>query len=226
MTYDCMIVDDERELALATCEYFEMFGVKTIVAFDSKECMHIINSHQVKVILLDINLGGESGFNLCKLLREKTDIPIIFVSARQSDDDVLIALNIGGDDYVKKPYSLSILLAKVKVILKRNQNQTANNELNAKDKRIVVDKAALKVYVGGKDAQLKMKEFKLFDYLYENRNKVVTKEKLFENVWGDQFFSDGTLNVHIRKIREKIEDNPNEPKHIKTIWGVGYIYED
>lgn len=226
MMCDCLIVDDEIELAKATCEYFEMFEVTTTVATNAAECMEIIINNRVKVILLDINLGSDSGFTLCKSLREKTNIPILFISARQSDDDILIALNIGGDDYIKKPYSLSILLAKVKVILKRFESMNVQiptqNETN---NGISIDKAAMKVFVNGKDVQLKTKEFKLFNYLYENKNKVITKDELFTNVWGDIFFSDGTLNVHIRKIREKVEENPNEPKYIKTIWGTGYIYE-
>lgn len=227
MTYDCLIVDDERELATATCEYFEMFGISTIAAFHSKECLQILDMHQIKLILLDINLGKESGFSLCKTLRNITDIPILFISARQSDDDVLIALNIGGDDYIKKPYSLSVLLAKVKVILKRYEGMNTARFCNEpKNKEIHVDKGAMKVFVNGKDVQLKTKEFRLFRYLYENKNKVITKDELFANVWGDTFFSDGTLNVHIRKIREKVEENPKEPKHIKTVWGTGYIYED
>lgn len=226
MTYDCLIVDDEKELANATCEYFEMFDVSTIVAFDAKECLQVLEEHQIKVILLDINLGADSGFTLCKSLREKTDIPILFISARQSDDDVLIALNIGGDDYIKKPYSLSVLLAKVKVILKRYENMNIKKVHGIANNSLFVDKEAMKVYVKGKDVSLKTKEFKLLVYLYENKNKVVSKDELFRNVWGDTFFSDGTLNVHIRKIREKIEESPNEPKHIKTVWGTGYIYED
>jgi two-component system response regulator RegX3 len=227
MKYDCLIVDDEIELAKATCEYFEIFEVTTAVATNALECIEIIDNHQVKVILLDINLGDDSGFTLCKTLREKTDIPILFISARQSDDDILIALNIGGDDYIKKPYALSVLLAKVKVILKRYESMNINKQIsNEINKGICVDKAAMKVFVDGQDAMLKTKEFKLFDYLYKNKNKVITKDELFANVWGDIFFSDGTLNVHIRKIREKVEENPNEPKYIKTVWGTGYIYED
>ncbi len=227
MKYDCLIVDDEMELAKATCEYFEMFGVTTVVASNVAECMELVHRSQISVILLDINLGKDSGFTLCKALREKTNIPILFISARQSDDDILIALNIGGDDYIKKPYSLSILLAKVKVILKRYESMNSQSLLQSEIKEgIYVDTGAMKVFVEGKDVLLKTKEFKLFNYLYYNKNKVITKDELFRNVWGDMFFSDGTLNVHIRKIREKVEVNPNEPKHIKTVWGTGYIYED
>ena len=224
MKYDCLIVDDEIELAEATSEYFNMFEVNTAYVSDSQGCMEFLQNNEVSLILLDINLENESGFDLCKKLRDITNIPILFISARQSDDDVLIALNIGGDDYIKKPYTLSVLLAKVKVILKR-MSSTENKCVEETADGFVIDYEALRVYRNGRDVGLKNKEFKLFIYLYQNKGKVITKDELFAKVWGDEFFSDGTLNVHIRKIREKIENNPNEPDHIKTVWGVGYMFE-
>ncbi len=223
MKYDCLIVDDEIDLAAATCEYFNMFGISSSYVKNSEDCLSFLYENQVKIILLDINLENESGFTLCKRLREDINIPILFISARQSDDDILIALNIGGDDYIKKPYSLSVLLAKVKVLLRRlEENNPAKMELK---QSITLDEAARKIYVEGQEVQLKNKEYNLFAYLYAHRNKVITKEELFSKIWGDEFFSDGTLNVHIRKIREKIERNPNEPTYIKTVWGVGYMLE-
>lgn len=222
MKYDCLIVDDETELAAATCEYFNMFGVSSLYVSSSGECLKFLENNQTRLILLDINLEGESGFTLCKNLRAQLSIPILFISARQSDDDVLIALNIGGDDYIKKPYSLSVLLAKVKVVLKRFD---VTDEKMNKSAAITIDENARKIFADGREITLKNKEYNLFSYLYSNRNKVITKEELFSKVWGDEFFSDGTLNVHIRKIREKIERDPNEPKYIKTIWGVGYMLE-
>jgi len=235
MNVDCLIVDDEVELAKATCEYFEMFGVTAAYVTDSPGCLDFMKNNGIKLILLDINLGNDSGFTLCKELRKITEVPILFISARQSDDDVLIALNIGGDDYIKKPYALSVLLAKVKVIIKRGDRAAATSQndgdpapLAEADNRcgnLRIDADAMKVFVNGRDAGFKTKEFKLFHYLFENRNRVITKDELFANIWGDAFFSDGTLNVHIRKVREKIEDNPNKPKYIKTIWGTGYIFE-
>lgn len=222
MKYDCLIIDDEKELAAATCEYFDMFGVSSFYVCNSQECLDFLKENQAKVLLLDINLENESGFTLCKKLRETLSIPILFISARQSDDDILIALNIGGDDYIKKPYSLSVLLAKVKVILKRYEFSEVKKDTG---EVIIIDDAARRIYVEGKEVLLKNKEYNLFVYLFHNRNKVIAKEELFAKIWGDEFFSDGTLNVHIRKIREKIERNPNEPKYIKTIWGIGYMFE-
>jgi two-component system, OmpR family, response regulator RegX3 len=223
MKYDCLIVDDEIDLAAATCEYFNMFGISSEYVKNSAECLAFLKENEARIILLDINLENESGFTLCKKLREEIEVPILFISARQSDDDVLIALNIGGDDYIKKPYSLSVLSAKVKVLLKRLEDKPVTKK--ASGEVIVIEEDARKLYVNGSEVQLKNKEYNLLAYLYHNRNKVITKEELFREIWGDEFFSDGTLNVHIRKIREKIERNPNEPKYIKTVWGIGYMLE-
>ena len=229
MHYNCLIIDDEIDLAKMTCEYFQMFDVTCAYVENSKECLKFLKENKVDIILLDINLSEESGFDLCKKIRENWDVPILFISARQTDDDVLIALNIGGDDYIKKPYTLSVLLAKVKVMLKRlsvGKKAKSKEESDLeKDGVLHLDKSTFCVYVNGRRIPLKAKEFSLLECLFERRNTIVTKEKLFDTVWGDTYYSDGTLNVHIRRRREKIEENPNEPKLIKTIWGTGYILE-
>ena len=232
MHYNCLIVDDEIELTKMTAEYFEMFGVSSFVANDKDSCLAFLKENTCDVVLLDVNLGNDSGFELCKKLREESDIPILFISARQSDDDVLIALNIGGDDYVKKPYSLSILLAKVKVMMRRStaasssaSSSNAQGEVSPNSEPSPIDKATMSFTVDGKKIALKAREFALCEYLYDHRNTIVTKDEIFEAVWGDSFFSDGTLNVHIRRLREKIEEDPNNPKYIKTIWGTGYMME-
>ena len=226
MHYNCLIVDDEVELTKMTAEYFEMFGVSTYVANDSASCLSFFEDNSCDMMLLDVNLGDQSGFELCRKVREGSDIPILFISARQSDDDVLIALNIGGDDYVKKPYSLSVLLAKVKVILRRYESSDRQAE-NDPAANVVspVDRSTMSITVGGRKVALKAREFALAEYLYEHRNTIVTKNEIFEAVWGDSFYSDGTLNVHIRRLREKIEEDPNDPQYIKTIWGTGYMME-
>ena len=228
MHYNCLIVDDEVELTKMTAEYFEMFGVSSFVANDRDSCLDFLKENTCDVVLLDVNLGDDSGFELCKKLREESDIPILFISARQSDDDVLIALNIGGDDYVKKPYSLSILLAKVKVMMRRSTAASTSNvqaDVSPKSEPSPIDKSTMSITIDGKKVALKAREFALCEYLYEHRNTIVTKDEIFEAVWGDSFFSDGTLNVHIRRLREKIEEDPNNPKYIKTIWGTGYMME-
>lgn len=221
MQYNCLIIDDEKVLADSTAEYFNLFGVKTVAVYSVDECHHFFKNNTAEVILLDINLGDGSGFELCKKLRTTTNIPILFISARTSDDDKIIALNIGGDDYVQKPYSLGVLLAKVKAVLKR-YGQVAITEYN--DNYLAVDFVAKQVKVNGNTVKLTMLEFKLLTYLIENRGKVITKQELFEKVWEDKFTSDGTLNVHIRHLREAIEINPQAPSYIVTIWGDGYKF--
>ncbi|WP_330373682.1 response regulator transcription factor [Robinsoniella peoriensis] len=224
MKYDCLIVDDEEALADSTCEYFNMFDVKTAVVYTKSQCMEFFGENQAEMILLDISLGNDSGFALCKELREKIQVPILFISARTSDDDVLIALNIGGDDYIKKPYSLSILLAKVKAVLRRQKLSNVRDLFE--DRGLVVDFKTSRASLDGTLLKLKTMEYQLLEYLVQNANRIIPKEELFRKVWKDAITGDGTLNVHIRRIREKIEENPNDPKRIKTIWGTGYVYEE
>lgn len=224
MKYDCLIVDDEEALADSTCEYFNMFDVKTAVVYTKSQFLKFFGENQAEMILLDINLGNDSGFALCKELREKIQVPILFISARTSDDDVLIALNIGGDDYIKKPYSLSILLAKVKAVLRRQKLSNVRDLFE--DRGLVVDFKTSRASLDGTLLKLKTMEYQLLEYLVQNANRIIPKEELFRKVWKDAITGDGTLNVHIRRIREKIEENPNDPKRIKTIWGTGYVYEE
>ncbi len=221
MKYDCLIIDDEKLLADSTAEYFNLFDVKTAVVYNTSECRKFFRENTAELLLLDINLGNSSGFELCKELRKKTEIPILFISARTSDDDKILALNIGGDDYVQKPYSLSVLLAKVKVVLKR-YGQSMNTKYS--DGRLTVDFNARQVLVDDNPVKLTALEFKLLSYLIKNKNRVVSKQELFEKIWENKFTGDGTLNVHIRKIREAIEREASNPEYIITVWGDGYKF--
>ena len=221
MHYQCLIVDDEIELAQMTCEYFQMFDVSCAYVGSVAEYDEFMRENTIDLLLLDVNLGQQSGFLLCKRIRETSDLPILFISARQSDDDMLTALQIGGDDYIKKPYTLSILLAKAKVMLKRMARTPLDKDEGQEAFRL--DKDTFSVVLDGNRIPLKAREFRLLECLYEHKNTIVTKEQLFQEVWGDAYFSDGTLNVHIRKLREKLERNPNEPEMITTIWGTGYM---
>ena len=174
-----------------------------------------------RLLLLDINLGDGSGFALCRELRKTTEIPILFLSARTSDDDKIIALSIGGDDYIQKPCSLGVLLAKVKAVLKRYGSRGPQGYA---DGRLTVDFQTREVFVDGNPVKLTALEFRLLSCLIQNEGRVLSKQELFEKVWEDKFTGDGTLNVHIRKIREAIEREPGNPEHILTVWGDGYRF--
>ncbi|MCR5846699.1 MAG: response regulator transcription factor [Lachnospiraceae bacterium] len=243
MEYKVLMIDDDEVIAQSTAEYFNMFEYKTAYVTSYDEAVEFLEKNSVSLLLLDINLGDKSGFDLCKKVRENYDMPILFISARTSDDDVLIALNIGGDDYIKKPYTLSILLAKVKAILARYEKAREDAELALKSgssaasltdenggsiyltDTISVDTNLHKLRKGEELIGLKAMEYKMLIYLLENKNRVVTKDELLKNVWDDEFIGEGTLAVHIRHLREKIENNPQNPEVIKTVWGVGYMIE-
>lgn len=221
MKYDCLIIDDEKPLADSTAEYFNLFGIHSIAVYSIEDCHQFFKTHSTELILLDINLSDGSGFQLCKYLRKETQIPILFISARTSDDDQIAALSIGGDDYIQKPYSLGVLLAKVKAVLKRYKS---NDELIYSDERILIDVKAKKVLVENEPVRLTSLELKLLVYLVEHKGRVISKQELFEQVWEDKFTQDGTLNVHIRRLRMAIEVDANHPKYILTMWKDGYKF--
>jgi len=226
MKYDCLIVDDEAVLSESTCEYFNMFDVKTVWVDSVDACLNFFGEHEADLILLDINLGNESGFELCRRLRKTNNAPILFISARTSDDDKLLALNIGGDDYISKPYSLAVLLAKVKTVLKRYRNTESNTAASTFScGRLSINFETGAVLVDGNKIELKAMEHKLLIYLVKNKNRVIPKDEIFKNVWMESFVGDNTLNVHVRYLREKIEEDPKNPKFIKTAWGTGYVFE-
>ena len=261
MEYKVLMIDDDVVIAQSTAEYFNMFDIKTAFVTSFDDAVEFLEENMVSLLLLDINLGNKSGFELCKKVRENYDMPILFISARTSDDDVLIALNIGGDDYIKKPYTLSILLAKVKTILARYEKAKEDAELIAKayqnsdgsagvpnesgriqsleadtsaaessgiiplTSEISLDTNIHKLRKGEELINLKAMEYKMLIYLLENKNRVVTKDELLKNVWDDEFVGEGTLAVHIRHLREKIEVDSKNPAVIKTVWGVGYLIE-
>ena len=220
MKYNCLIIDDEKILADSTAEYFNLFGVKTAAVYGAEECRRFFDTNSAELILLDINLGDGSGFELCKQLRESIAVPILFISARTSDDDKIVALNIGGDDYIQKPYSLGVLLAKVKAVLKR----CGGGKEEFSDGYLKVNFVSRQVYVGGKPIKLTALEFRLLAYLIKNAGRVVPKKELFDKVWEDKFTGDGTLNVHVRRLRGVIEKNPDAPEYIVTVWGDGYKF--
>jgi two-component system response regulator RegX3 len=221
--FDCLIVDDEAALSESTREYFEMFGVTTAWAADADACDAFLAEHDADLVLLDVNLGGTSGFAVCQRLRRETDIPILFISARGSDDDVLLALGAGGDDYIQKPYSLSVLLAKVQAVLKRYRSRPApaaaddvtfgGHTLRLGQERLF-----------GPDGEVALTalEYKLLAYLARHQGRVIPKLELFTNVWGHAITGDGTLNVHIRRLREKLGVDAT---WIRTQWGTGYLFE-
>ncbi|MDR0490691.1 MAG: response regulator transcription factor [Oscillospiraceae bacterium] len=221
---DCLIIDDEISIAETICEYFNLFGLKSESVTDYDAGLAAAVTMQPSLILLDVNLNGQSGFALCKTLREASDVPILFISARNTDDDVLAGLGVGGDDYIAKPFSMAVLLAKAKAMLKRGNMKAAPDEI-IRFGNVEIERGSGCVFRGGEPIKLKPMEQKLLLYLFDNRGRRATKDELLEKVWGDTFIGEGTLSVHIRHLREKLEEDPKNPQFIKTAWGSGYMFE-
>ena len=240
MHYSVLVVDDELELSEYTAKYFNMSGVTATYVTDKQAALDFFKENTCSLVLLDINLGEDSGFELCKEIRKDMNVPIFFISARQAEDDMLLALSIGGDDYICKPYSLGVLLAKVKAALKRYEEASRSQEdgknTGSADKekndylvdlgKATIDLSKAIVIKDGEKTPLKAMEFRLLVYMLNNKNRIIKKEEFFEKIWETEFVGDVTLNVHIRHLREKIEEDPSNPTFIKTVWGTGFILED
>ena len=222
-----LIIDDEIELAEIVRDYLEAEGYKVYIAIDGEEGLKYYNRVGPQLVILDIMLPVMDGMEVCRIIRSTSNIPIIMLSAKNGATDKIISLGIGADDYMVKPFSPGELMARVKAQLRRymylTTDMSPSNLLTFN--KLMIDNKAYTVFVNSKEVNLAAKEFQLLNYMAKNPNQVFTREQLFNEVWGFDDFGDiNTVTVHIRKIREKIEDNPSEPEFIKTVWGVGYKF--
>ena len=219
-----LIVDDDPDLSFIISEMLEGCGYNTDRAESAEQAYGILAKQSFHLVLLDINLPDSTGFEICDQLRSVSDVPIIFASARTAEDDRIKGFDIGGDDFLPKPYSMKELLSRVNALIRRAYGNTGENIIKVGD--IEVNTLNRSVTKGGQKITLAQREFDLLEYLCRNKNTAVSKEKLISEVWGA--FSEvepSTLTVHIRWLREKLEDDPAEPKYIKTVWRLGYILE-
>lgn len=227
MEKDLLLIDDDFELSEITYDYLTDNGFTVEVVHTIKQAIRAIDNISFRLILLDINLPDGLGFDFCKQVRMESNIPIIFISARTRHTDRITGLDIGGDDYVPKPYSLEELHSRIKANLRRwygMEKKQDNTTYEANDLR--VDFKGRKVFVKNFKRDMTVKEFDILEYLVKNKGKVITKEVLYNKIWGEESIGEiSTISVHIRWLREKIEEDPSNPKYIKTIWGKGYIYE-
>lgn len=219
---DILIVEDNKEIADLLCDFLRAENYTISVADDGEKALHLYEKYGAKLIILDIMLPGIDGFAICQKIRENENTPIIIVSAKTDKADKLNGLLLGADDYIEKPYDIDLLIAKIKGIFKRRYQSSVIISGDIK-----IDKVKQTAYKNGTPLQMTAKEFELLLYLIENKQQTLSKELLFNKIWGFDSFSElQTLTVHIKWLREKIEDNPKEPKHIITVWGKGYRFEE
>ncbi|MDO4514621.1 MAG: response regulator transcription factor [Lachnospiraceae bacterium] len=223
--YKLLIVDDDKDLALVTSDMLNDYGYDTQIAASAEETFELLKTEKFNLILLDINLPDGTGFEVCRELRRVSGVPVIFASARTREDDKIHGLDLGGDDYIEKPYSLKELLARINALIRRTYGNAAE-EIVYQFGDIRVDSTKRQVTKAGTPIKMAMKEFDVLVYLCAHANSAVTKEELLREVWG--MFSEAeiaTVAVHIRWLREKLEEDPSHPRWIKTVWGVGYTLE-
>lgn len=224
---DILLVEDHEELNQLLCSFLERGSFRTKGVFSGEEAVGFLQREKVRLVILDVSLSGQmDGFAVCRAIRETSGIPILFLSARVGKEDKMNGYMLGADDYMEKPVDMDILLAKVAALMHRNYDLKEKNEIISSG-ALTIDKEAQQVFLNQKEIRLNVKEFELLCLLVLNPGKALSKDFLFHKIWGAYSESENqTLTVHIKMLRDKIEDDPKHPKRIRTVWGVGYKYEE
>ena len=223
-----LIVEDEQSLREPLVYLLKKEGFETIEAGDGTQAIELFEKGNINIVLLDLMLPGISGNEVCRIIRQTSQVPIIMLTAKDSEIDKVVGLEIGADDYVTKPYSTRELLARMKAVLRRNTESVVQDAtpgiIEAGSVRMDVDRHIVEVH--GEKVSMPLKEFELLELLLENANRVLTRGQIIDRVWGSNYFGDTkTLDVHIKRIRSKIEDDPARPVHLLTVRGLGYKFE-
>ncbi|MBO4389643.1 MAG: response regulator transcription factor [Lachnospiraceae bacterium] len=218
---DILIVEDNQEIGALTADFLRKEGYSVSLAGDGAKALALYEMYGAKLVLLDIMLPGLDGFTICSKIRETSNTPIIIMSAKSGKEDKLNGLMLGADDYIEKPVDIDLLVAKIKGIFKRRFGTD-----NLSKDGIVLNRELQTLTVNGEPKELTGKEFELLKILMENHGTTLKKDYLFNTVWGSDSDSElQTLTVHMKRLREKIEADPKNPKHLITVWGVGYRFE-
>ncbi len=217
---DILIVEDNDELAGLLCDFLRAQHYTVSIAENAEKALSLLDTCGAKLVVLDIMLPGADGFAVCKQIRAQSNTPILIVSARTGKEDKLTGLHLGADDYIEKPYDIDIMLAKIDGIFRRRYSR--EEQIDGDIRINTINRTVCK---NGRPLELTAKEFDLLTLLVENKGRTLSKEYLFNTIWGSDSFSEQqTLTVHIKWLREKIEENPKKPQRIVTVWGVGYRY--
>ena len=217
---DILIVEDNKELADLLCDFLRAENYTVSVAESGEKALQLYQRYGARLLVLDVMLPGMDGFAVCSKIREESNTPILIVSAKTAKDDKIAGLLAGADDYIEKPYDIDIMLAKIAGIFKRRY---ALDEVVSGNLRL--NRESRTVYKDDKELSVTAKEFELLLCLVENQGKVLNKDWLFREIWGSDSFSEQqTLTVHMKWLREKIEEDPKHPVRIQTVWGVGYKF--
>ena len=224
-----LVVDDEKSIVKGIKFSLEQDDMKVEVAYDGETALELAKANHYDMILLDIMLPGFSGLEVCQMIREFSDVPIIMLTAKGDDMDKILGLEYGADDYITKPFKILEVKARIKAIFRRNNRNVPEqeNQKVIETKGLKIDVDSRRVYIDDKEVNLTAKEFELVYLLVSNPNKVYSREQLLKTIWGPSYPGDArTVDVHVRRLREKIEATPADPKYIHTKWGVGYYFHE
>lgn len=227
-----LIVEDEESLADPLAFLLRKEGFETVVANDGPTALEEFARNDIDIVLLDLMLPGMSGTDVCKQLRAVSSVPVIMVTARDSEIDKVVGLELGADDYVTKPYSSRELIARIRAVLRRGQDSSGDHadadfdEQILEGGRVRMDVERHTVIVAGAPVAMPLKEFDLLEYLLRNIGRVLTRGQLIDRIWGADYVGDTkTLDVHVKRLRSKIEEEPSRPRHLVTVRGLGYKFE-
>ena len=227
MAKKVLVVDDEKLIVKGIRFSLEQDGMEVDCAYDGEEAFNLAKENQYDMILLDIMLPKMDGFEVCQAIREFSDVPIIMLTAKGDDMDKILGLEYGADDYITKPFNILEVKARIKAIMRRTspaKPKTADDTVIEKGD-LKLDCESRRLFILGNEINLTAREFELLELMVKNENKVYSRENLLTMVWGQDYPGDvRTVDVHVRRLREKIEVNPSEPKYVHTKWGVGYYY--
>ncbi len=228
MARKVLVVDDEKLIVKGIRFSLEQDGMEVDCAYDGQEALDLIKANQYDVVLLDVMLPQLTGFEVCQQVRDFSDVPIIMLTAKGDDMDKILGLEYGADDYITKPFNILEVKARIKAIMRRSRSGRTGEE-NSKVLSyggLKLDCDSRRVYIDDQEVNLTAKEFDLLELLMVHPNKVYSRESLLSTVWGSSYPGDyRTVDVHIRRLREKIEPNPSDPRYIHTKWGVGYFFQ-
>ncbi|MBS7339175.1 MAG: response regulator transcription factor [Suilimivivens sp.] len=225
MAKKVLVVDDEKLIVKGIRFSLEQDGMEVDCAYDGEEALTMIKNKEYDIILLDVMLPKLTGFEVCQQVREFSSVPIVMLTAKGEDMDKILGLEYGADDYITKPFNILEVKARIKAIIRRTSPKPREAARVIENGDLKLDCEGRRVYIAGREINLTAKEFELLELLVVNANKVYSRENLLKLVWGNDYPGDvRTVDVHVRRLREKIEKNPSEPKYVHTKWGVGYYF--
>ena len=225
MSRKVLVVDDEKLIVKGLRFSLEQDGMEVDCAYDGEEALTMIQNNEYDIILLDVMLPRKDGFEVCQQIREFSSVPIVMLTAKGEDMDKILGLEYGADDYITKPFNILEVKARIKAIMRRTTQKQKETSRVIEDGDLKLYCDDRRAFVAGREMNLTAKEFDVLELLVLNPNRVYSRESLLKLIWGNDYPGDvRTVDVHIRRLREKIEDNPSNPRYVHTKWGVGYFY--